>query len=629
MFNRFRSLIAPAWLLMLLLVAAASNQAQAQSLVLPNCAGTLKQYAVCEIPLTPVNNYSELDAYTNMDVTATFTNSNGTSKVVHGFYDKVGTGPLLFKIRFNASETGTWTYNTTCTTTGPAAVSCNADGGLNNKPGNFTVNPFVVGSTSEPGFLRRDSIYKEKLVYDNGSYPLIWGQTYYHIITNALANPAGDKNWTAAVSKSKATGLDKVRMLLYPYWDYAPYGDSQPFNAPGGPTLPNHDRLNQRHWQKFDVVINYLYDNFKNPTTGIHDSVIAELILFKDPAINSTTKQPEDGQRTFGTPAQDRRYVKYAIARYAAFPNVIWCLANEWELARKWDASKDFPYWDDLGTILIPASGQSYDPWMLSGTKQRATSIHQNTNQLFEFFGHPWFAHAVIQFGTGNTGCLKNVPGTVTPVSFQCVNGDDWGYYGITYNLFRDVGTRRLRPVANDEYGYFNDPKTKTGPFIGAESRQTVWGIAMAGGYGSAGDLTGASANLPTPTLSSEWIDHPVEYKEILLMKNFFTQNVTRWWEMSTPFDPSTIVVPQTATRVYVLARTPPAANPQYVIYAATPGSFNVKLPQGNYSSYFYDPTSGGISGGQSFNIDGITTTQKNFSTPTASDYALLITKTS
>lgn len=93
--------------------------------VLPNCEqANLQQFNVCEIRLTPNQAYSDVQAYTQLDVTATFThNTTGASKLVHGFYDRLPNNQLVFKIRFNASEAGNWSYTTASTAPSTAAPS--------------------------------------------------------------------------------------------------------------------------------------------------------------------------------------------------------------------------------------------------------------------------------------------------------------------------------------------------------------------------------------------------------------------------------------------------------------------------------------------------------------------------
>src|SRR5690606_38065973 len=98
----------------------------------------------------------------------------------------------------------------------------------------------------------------------------------------------------------------------------------------------------------------------------------------------------------FGTQEQDERYVRYILARYAAFPNVIWCTTNEWEYT-----DRDEAYWDTIGEIV-----RSEDPWMAEGDAYRLLSIHNATGGRrggkFSFFDSSWPVHVSVQYGVRN-----------------------------------------------------------------------------------------------------------------------------------------------------------------------------------------------------------------------------------
>lgn len=588
--------------------------------VLPSCeAANVQQFTVCEIRLTPTQNYSDAQAYTQIDVTALFThNQTGTTKLVHGFYDRLPGGQLIFKVRFNASEPGNWHFQTQC-----AAGCTQPDSGLS-KPGDL----FVNANANENGFLRADTVNREKFIYDSGSYPFIWGQSYYHIITNNIAGGG----WQTAVNTTRSRKMNKIRMLLYPWWNYKPYGDQQPYKSTS-PTTPLRNELNLPHWQHMDEVVKYMYDS-TDPANGRHDPVIAELILFKDPAKDSNGTVI-DARRTFATapnndtvPVEDARYVKYAVARYGAFPNVIWALSNEYQFT-----NKTITYWNTVGDILTTTPAglpNPYDPWMFRNNKQRATSIHRDAKDLsaaFEFFPYTWPAHAVTHFGAGNGTC-RRCDGT----TFACKKGDDWGYHSISQNIFRcSNGARRLKPVTNDEYGYIGHPGTDVGGFDRNKHRRAIWGIALAGGYGTAGDLTpDPNSCNAQPTIASNWVAQ-LAYGDIQRLSDFFTLYVPNWWTMTTPLNQASAVTvvssadPNDALRVYALTKSK-----QYVYYAANGGTFRAQnLAPGNYTGGFYNTrvNATGPPTGVSFTIPAGGPFTRDFTTPTldGNDWVLII----
>ncbi len=602
---RFGTLTSRCALLALLLLLISAHRVSAQAPTFPPCetvgVQSLPKYSICEIVL-PQNFYTaEFDAYTKPDVKAVFTNnSTGTSMTVHGFYDMAaGSSQITFKIRFNASEVGNWSYTTNCTLQANGA-NCNVPA-LNTGPKTFTVS-----NSAERGFLRRDASRPNKFVYDDGYHPFIWGQTYYQIINNAVSNGG----WKTAITNSKNRRLNKVRMLLYPWWDYyAPYGDTQPFA--GAKTAPNHDKLNIPHWRKFDEVVNYLYTSLDSSGSRL----LAEIILFKDPALDSNGN-PIDSNRTFGqNTTQDDRYVKYAVARYGAFPNVMWSLSNEWQFA-----VNNKSYWLARATTIVGngTTIPSWDPWMYvqtpAGRQQRALSIHPKNLTRFQFFDQTWPAHAVMQFSIGHPDCAVGNP---------CVNSDEWSNFSILNNLNGNM------PVANDEYGYLNSRRNQncSNIFTNTEQRRAMWAIAVGGGYGTFGDGTGP-CQVPVataPIIRSDWVAQPA-YAEIQAMSDFFTINFpTTWWLMAPN---NSRVGPDNAVsmRGYALERTG-----QYIIYAvptgsAAQGAVNVNnLPIGSYTATYYNPRNGTWDALTSSFTISTPSSQKLLSTPTYDDWVIRI----
>jgi hypothetical protein len=605
MLRRFGTLPSRCALLSFLLLLICAHSATAQVPNFPACqttgAQSLPKNSICEVVL-PQSFYTlEFDAYTKPDVKAVFTNSTtGTSLTVHGFYDiPAGSSQIVFKIRFNASEQGNWSYTTNCTLQATGA-SCNVPA-LVTGPKTFTVS-----ASAERGFLRRDAGHPNKFVYDDGYHPFIWGQTYYQLINNAISNGG----WQSAITNSKNSRLNKFRMLLYPWWAYyASYGDTQPFA--GSTTIPNHDKLNIPHWRKFDEVINTLYSTFDNSGSRL----LAELILFKDPALDSNGNVL-DNHRTFGqNTTQDDRYIKYAIARFGAFPNVMWCLSNEWQFA-----VNDKNYWNARATTIVGngTAASSYDPWMYAqtpaGQQQRALSIHPKNLTLFQFFDQMWPAHAVLQFSIGHPSCGAGNP---------CLNSDEWANFSILNNLSGG------KPVSNDEYGYLNSKRDANcnSTFTSPEQRRAMWAIAIGGGYGTFGDATGQCPSPGTvpPIIKSDWVLQSA-YTEIKAMSDFFTLNFTNTWWLMAPNNARVSPDASNSMRAYALERAG-----QYVIYAvptgnAVQGAFNVNnLPIGNYTATYYNPRNGTWDAMTSSFTILTSPSSKLLSTPTYDDWVIRI----
>jgi hypothetical protein len=443
----------PLKLVFILALLALSTTASA-AITLTNCrTATVTKNLPCEIMLTTTTN--PINGYRDLSVTGTFTHVP-TNRVysVLGFYDGQSGGQAIYKIRFTPQFEGQWNYSTTPTP---------ADAGLTVTPGSFMAQP-----STQRGFLRRaeDTNFPEDPIFDNNQRIFLWGMTYYQIVTNSLATgPNGP--WKTAVNTLLDThSINKVRLLVFPWWDEfsgqfaGVYVDSVPFFQKGTcgglpRTCLNHDSLRVDHFKALDDVVNHLHSR----------GIIAELLIFKDHAATSGGVA-FDGKRTYGTTtAQDQRYTRYVLARYAAFPNVTWCLTNEYNAASM--TLPKTPYWDtDIGKTV--RSGDPYFVGPAPENRVRLSSIHAKSTPLFEFyanrataFNDQWATHVVMQFHQGN--------GSPNP--------EQWGYDGVRGNL----ATNPNMPVANDEYGYILNVSA-------ADARKAAWGVAVAGGYGTMGD---------------------------------------------------------------------------------------------------------------------------------------------
>jgi hypothetical protein len=299
------------------------------------------QWSTCEITLSALGTYS--NPYVDVNINAKFTGPSGIARNIQGFWD----GGNTFKVNFTPTVVGTWSYSIS---------SSPVDVGLRQN-GTISVGAPQTGSH---GFLRRDPRNPYTFVFDDRTPFFVMGQTYYGIILNALDNGS----WQTAVVNSKNYGFTKIRLLLFNWLPgmgaYYGHPYAQPFTT-------DHDHIYLAYWREMDQIISYIQSQ----------GMIADLILFTD------------DKASWGTSAQNDRYVNYAIARYAAYPNLIWCVSNEWNYTGQPQSEIDH-----LGAMIA-----SQDPIMYDGPAQRPISFHQQTRIDFQFFGFSWPAHASIQYG--------------------------------------------------------------------------------------------------------------------------------------------------------------------------------------------------------------------------------------
>ncbi len=255
---------------------------------------------------------------------------------VTGFYDGAG----VYRIRFMPDADGAWTYSTSSNTPG-----------LNAKTGAFNVTrpspdnhgPVTVRHTYHFGYAD--------------------GTPYYPFGTTAYAwAHQGDELESQTLATLRAAPFNKMRMCVFPK-DYV-YNQNEPKFYPfprDASGVNDYTRFNPEFFRHFEGLVRKLMDQ------GIE----ADLILFHPYDRWGYAKMPAD---------VDDRYLRYTIARLAAFRNVWWSMANEWDFMKE----KKLSDWDRFFRLT-----QESDPY------QHLRSIH-NGAILYDH-SKPWVTHASIQ----------------------------------------------------------------------------------------------------------------------------------------------------------------------------------------------------------------------------------------
>lgn len=264
-------------------------------------------------------------------LTAAFTDGKITLKV-RGFYDGDGT----WRIRFSPPSEGVWRWRTTS----PVKA-------LNGKAGTVTaVAPRDHGPLHVVGgfhFAHADGTPYRQV----GTTAYAWAQQSDALCDQTLAT-------------LKASPFNKIRMCVFPNVAAEPI---HPFEKAGAGW--DYDRLNPAYFRRLEDRVRRLGER------GIQ----ADLILFHP-------YDKETGWHAM-TAARDDRYVRYMVARFGAFSNVWWSLANEWDLLK----SKTAADFERIGQLV-----HVEDPY------GRLCSIH-NWHDFFDY-GRPWISHASIQNGS-------------------------------------------------------------------------------------------------------------------------------------------------------------------------------------------------------------------------------------
>jgi len=295
---------------------------------------------------------SEGNPFVDVQFGARFMREHRTVEVA-GFYD----GDRTYKVRFSPDSAGHWSYETTSNMKDLAGrrgeFECVAPGEGNRGP---------VGTAHQFHFQYAD------------------GTTYFPFGTTCYSYGFIGEPYAAETLKNlKEVGFNKVRMCLLP----KPLGKLEPVAMPferlaGAPapsaqgTMTNPEyteskeqfdlaRLNPKYFQHVEEKIAELL------AAGIE----ADVILF----------HPYDawGFKAMGQEADDR-YLRYAVARLAAYRNVWWSIANEYDLVR----SKTPKDWDRFFRIV-----EESDPY------SRLRSIHYS--RVMYDYAKPWCTHASLQ----------------------------------------------------------------------------------------------------------------------------------------------------------------------------------------------------------------------------------------
>ena len=357
-------------------------------LVLPVLAVAVEKWDVFELTLKgPADGNPFLD----VQVSARFSQGPRTLEVP-GFYD----GDGVYKVRFMPDAEGTWRYE---------SVSNRAE--LKGQAGSFQVTP---PSPNNHGPVH--VAHKFHFAYADGTPYRQLGTTCYMW----ALQPVEQQEQTL---RTLATApFNKMRMSVYPSGNARRLTMFPFVGTP--PKAWDFTRFNPEYFRRYEQRVRQLRD------LGIE----ADIILF----------HPYDTTMGFGAmePAVDDRYVRYVVARLAAYRNVWWSLSNEYEFNKH----KTEADWDRLFHVVEAA-----DPYA------RLRSIH-NGFQIYNLT-QPWVTHASIQQGAA----------VLDPERAM---------------IYRDV---YRKPVVYDEVKYEGNHNQRWGRLTGEEMVLRFWVGTVAGSY--------------------------------------------------------------------------------------------------------------------------------------------------
>lgn len=273
--------------------------------------------------------------FLDVKLSATFKYMNRTLSP-EGFYDGNG----VYKVRFMPDTVGEWTYITLSTVQELDGIS-----------GEFTC---VEPTEGNHGPVRVKNRYH--FAYEDGTPHFSFGTTCY------VWNHQSQGLQEQTLESLKAAPFNKIRMCLFPkHYDYN-HNEPEHFVFPGS-LADGWDflRFDTEYFAALEQQLIQLQQ------LGIE----ADLILF----------HPYDRWGFSRMNAEtDDFYLRYTVARLAAFRNIWWSIANEHEFLKE----KQMEDWDRMFKIV-----QENDPY------QHLRSIHNWA--VFYDYNKPWVTHCSIQ----------------------------------------------------------------------------------------------------------------------------------------------------------------------------------------------------------------------------------------
>jgi len=345
---------------------------------------------------------------------ATATGPGGLTMEVPGFHD----GGTQWKIRVAPIAEGAWSLTTHSSLPSldgqTASFVCGANpnpkvhGGLRVDPAHPHHFVFEDGTRFQPAGYECDWLWALDLASGDPALPTlnpfldkIAAAGFNYVLLNGYAH---DTSW-----RSGSTGTD----------DYGP----PPMYAWGGTNAaPDHSRMNLAYWQHYDRVIDALYRR----------GMVAHLMI---KVYNKSVTWPVRAS------ANDDLYFGWLVARYSAYPNIVW------DFSKEAHNETDLTY--KIGRLNFL---KARDPY------HRLRTVHDDDASY-------------------NGGSYNGI--------LDYRSDQQHGSWGQTILSQRQ---QRAWPIVNVEYGYEQGPGGPTDKTYGVaqapeEVVRRAWEIRMAGGY--------------------------------------------------------------------------------------------------------------------------------------------------
>lgn len=439
----------------------------------------------------------------NVQFSAVVKGPDGVAFKTLGFYD----GNQLWKVRVSPFLEGTWSVTTR-----------SDDPALAGRQVTFTCS-----KNSNPnvhGVLRVDRQFPHWFVFQDGTREFMMGYEANWLWALDMGGPTLSA-LNGFLDKLQKYGFNYIVMNAYAHdtkWckgntsEYD-YGPPPMFPWAGDNENPDHSQFNLAYWRHFDRVMAALYER----------GIVVHL-MFK--VYNKNVNWPKRGS------LEDELYFKWIVARYVAFPNIVW------------DFSKEAFYEKDLDYKI-----------------GRVKLIRAN-----DPYGHMITIHDDFEYDMGTFDEL---------LDFHA----DQNHRDARHQWILNQRSRHEWPVMNIEFGYEHGPGGPADMTYGvAQSPEVVchraWEIVMAGAYVNYYYTYGAW-DVIRPQ------DTPRGYQYFKILRDFFES--VEYWKM----EPADDLV----DRGYCLANK----GHEYVVYQFNtyPFTLNLENALGMFESQWLHPFTG------------------------------------
>ena len=271
---------------------------------------------------------------------------------VEGFCDSVDGS--IFRIRFMPPAPGDYTYSVKFHQGWSAKSSTGA---------------FRASDGHRRGPIRIDSQYPWHFVWEgSGEHYFFNGSTAYWLMgwqDEKIIQSSINRLHNFRINRMRVTLAGRSNLL---YGEPVMTGDNWtlfitpwPAKLPDDPYHPGFDytRFDVAYWQKFDRAVQYARDN---------DMIISLVLDMNDGLVH-----PEEFS------SDERRFIRYAVARLAAFSNITWDLGDDLDRYRN-------PVWTHFTGSWL----EELDPYHHLATSHPINNRHQDR-------ASPWFGFTSFQ----------------------------------------------------------------------------------------------------------------------------------------------------------------------------------------------------------------------------------------